>query len=483
MRQEASNLIVSLAMKNHLFFFTIYLLSLSTLATTNGLPAPQDTREFFVDSAQLPFDDFPIPNIQTEKYWGVLKGAGYRIEVPANWNGELVMWAHGFAGTGEQLLAETHPLRLYLISRGFAWAASSYTKNYYDVRSGVKSTNELVRFFQETIAEPSRVFITGASMGGHITAAAIEQFPNYQCPEGARNTLCKRINKLLGRISGGVKYSGAVPVCGVMGDKEGLSYDTNYRLVAEQLAEVANQFPSEPDYALTTLPRIIAQLFANNGAGYPGELTPQGEKLKNYLRHATGGERPVFDIAFGSFQDTIFASSLDDGTAAGIIGDNIYDNRFTIYQLDGDSELSPEEQQLNASIIRIEANPWADPLRFLTLERIPNITGRLSVPVVTLHTLGDLRVPFSNQQIYAHRVASKGRSHFLVQRAIRDAGHCTFEDNEVIEAFVAMHQWVTNGVKPAGDDVSTAEVVADKNYGCNFTRRTRSELGIDACPQ
>ncbi|WP_086933782.1 hypothetical protein [Agarilytica rhodophyticola] len=470
-------------MINLLHFFLLCLLSFSTCVTAKSLPAPQDSRSFFIDSAQLPFADFPIPGIETEKYWGELKGAGYRIEVPTNWNGELVMWAHGFLGNGEQLFVENHPLRLFLISQGFAWAASSYTKNFYDVRSGVQSTNDLVRFFKENIAEPNRVFISGVSMGGHITAAAIEQFPNYQCPQGSHRVLCKRIVKLLGRISGGVKYSGAVPVCGVMADREGLIYGVNYRLVAEQLAGLNNQFPTSADYTLTTLPQVIARLFADNGEGYPHTVSPQGEKLKDYLRYSTGGARPVFDLAFGDFQDTVFASGLGNGTLDGITGGNLYDNLLAVYQLDGDPTLSAEEQALNAAMLRVALDPQADPERFLKLERIPILTGRLSVPVVTLHTLGDLRVPFSNQQIYYHRAAAKGRSNFLVQRAIRDIGHCTFEDNELIEAFVDMYQWATNGIKPEGDDIITPDVVSDKDYGCKFTRRTRSELGIDACPQ
>ena len=45
----------------------------------------------------------PFPGLAARQYWGVQQGAGYRIEVPENWNGKLVMWAHGFRGTGLEL--------------------------------------------------------------------------------------------------------------------------------------------------------------------------------------------------------------------------------------------------------------------------------------------------------------------------------------------------------------------------------------------
>ena len=72
----------------------------------------------------------------TSRWAGVLEGAAYRIEVPPNWNGELVMYAHGYAGEGLTLAAVDSSIRRYLIQHGYAWAASSYSKNSYDVRAG-----------------------------------------------------------------------------------------------------------------------------------------------------------------------------------------------------------------------------------------------------------------------------------------------------------------------------------------------------------
>ena len=47
------------------------------------------------------------------------------------------------------------------------------------------------------------------------------------------------------------------------------------------------------------------------------------------------------------------------------------------------------------------------------------VEGDPRVPVLSLHDLGDLFVPFSMEQYYAADVAANGQSDLLVQRAIR----------------------------------------------------------------
>ena len=70
---------------------------LAVSGATTAAPPPA----YYVDAAKLPFD--PIPGLTDQRLWGVHNKAGYRIEVPVNWNGRLVLWAHGFRGTGLEL--------------------------------------------------------------------------------------------------------------------------------------------------------------------------------------------------------------------------------------------------------------------------------------------------------------------------------------------------------------------------------------------
>jgi pimeloyl-ACP methyl ester carboxylesterase len=427
-----------------------------------------------VVESRLPFDALPeFPD--TQRYWGTHqvagKSAGYRIEVPSNWNGSLVMVAHGFRGGGPELTVDSPDIRAYLVANGFAWAASSYYRNFYDVRAGVLSTNALARHFDAvTGLAPERYFIHGGSMGGHVAAAAIEQFPNRTCPAGKRGQFCRDVVEYLGKLAGGVKYSGAVLVCGVTGDTRLFDYYHDFNLVAAYLADVQVPRPPPPDFTTAYLPLIKSKLFLT----YPTVNTPLGDKLQAATIELTGGPRPIVNQSYATFMDLLFSLGTNDGSIPEVThGLSVVSNIGRVYQLDHDPRLSAEEKELNRTAVRFSADPNANPPEFIELELIPTLTGNLHVPTVSLHTLGDLFVPFSMQQIYAQRARQWKRDHMLVNRAIRAAQHCEFSLTEQERAFADMVRWVDEGVKPAGDRILDRQAVEDESFGCQFTTPVR----------
>ncbi len=422
----------------------------------------QDSRTFTADATATTFAAMAsiatdVTVMSTTSRWaGVLNGAGYRIEVPANWNGKLVMYAHGYAGTGAALAVQNPLIRRYFIQNGYAWAASSYSKNYYDVRVGVEDTNALALQFTKiaaangrTLAAPSKYYITGVSMGGHITAAAIED-------EAAANA----INK--------VKYSGAVPMCGVLGDTELFNQFAAMQVTAQVLAGV----PSYPTAKFAEISTLVTNALWTT---FPSVPTAAGAKYVSVLQNITGGPRPMFNLglAFGGSFPSAYGTFGSDGTVTGILNKNILDTNAYTYTIDGDAAGSTA---LNASAQKLTAAPDANRLRTDGLRWIPKANGDFKIPVVSIHTLGDLFVPFSMEQVYQKRVAAKGNSGFLVQRAIRGVSHCDFTVAEAVDAFDAMIKWEAGGAKPAGDDVVTPATVAASTYGCTFTKNT---LGPD----
>jgi hypothetical protein len=432
------------------------------VAPTPAAPAPadvrlQDSKVYVLDPAKLPFGPLAGTAAETDRWTGVINGAGYRIEVPKNWNGNLVMWAHGYDGTGAQLDISDPPFRRHLIENGFAWAASSFSKNGYDVRAGIEDTNALALTFNtiaaqnnRPLAAPARIYIAGASMGGHVAAAAVE-----------KETLDTAKNK--------VRYNGALSMCGVVGDTELFNYATAYQLAAQYLAGVpATSFPvtdfaSKADKIKDALWRI-----------YPLVPTDQGKKLSAAFISLTGGPRPIAEDSFRlkPLQDGVWDRFGDDGTIDGVLNKIVTDTRGFVYQLDQDPALSAEEQQMNAAILRVTPAPDANPLRSDGLRWVPKVNGQFQVPVVTMHTLGDLFVPFSMQQIYKRRAVANGSDQWLVQRAIRSPGHCDFTVAEQVDGFQAMVNWQQTGARPTGDEVLDPATVANANYGCNFTRDT-----------
>ena len=438
------------------FLFAPALLAVAMLAglvvaasPVNAAPKV-DTERFAVNEAALPFN--ALAGTTTTRYWGVDNGAGWRIEVPANWNGDIVLYAHGYAGTGPTLNVQNPSIRAHLIANGYAWAASSYQANGYVPGTGAEDTYDLLKIFRrETdLRKPDRVYLFGVSMGGQVVGNMIEKWPNT--------------------------FAGALPVCGVMGDNELFDFFQDLYLVAETLVGNEPVTPTPADYYTNPASgwQVTRPLLGNP---YPGNLTPLGEQFKQTVEMFSGGDRPVFDEGWVGPSGGAFAFNFGSATAGP--GRENFD---TVYQFDTDLALTPEEQLFNDTIIRISAetsdrNPQGI---YTETTSSPALIGKFRVPVLTLHTLGELFVPFSMEQIYATRAAESGNADLLVQRAIRGRGHCEFLAAELTTAFDDLVEWVEDGVKPLGDNILDPAVVADPNFGCQFTPVAHPL--VPACP-
>jgi hypothetical protein len=447
---------------------------------------PHDSRVYVAPEATS-FDALPdspgqTPAPATHRFAGVLNGAAYQIEVPQQgWNGQLLMWAHGYAGTGPKLIVNPPLMRRHLLQRGYAWAASSYSKNHYDVRAGVEDTNALALAFSKlaaqqgvTLAQPQTVFIAGVSMGGHIAAAAVE-----------RETLASARHVQ--------RYAGAMPLCGVLGDTELFSFSGAYLFAAMQLAGLpARSYPFTGWADLA--PSVKDALFST----YPQVRTPQGEQLKSLVMNLSGGQRPFFAEGFDDkgMQDNLWNGFGGDGTLGGVLTQPAVDTRQIDYRFAATPAApTPVEVFFNQHITRAVPAPEANRLRRDGLRWVPLLHGDFEVPVMSLHTLGDLYVPFKMQQVYRQRAINKGHDTLLVQRAIRDVAHCAFTAAEAANAFDALTAWVATGTRPAGDDVVTPAALAAADYGCRFTdnrssaqdyakadRRAGAQARYPACP-
>ncbi|MET0341903.1 MAG: alpha/beta hydrolase [Polyangiales bacterium] len=432
----------------------------SPALTQEAAPARlQDGRVFTVDESRLPFEALPGAP-EADRYWGVLPGpASYRVEVPKNWNGVLVLYAHGYAGTGPALNVGAPSIRAHLLAKGYAWAASSYSKNYYDVRAGVEDTNALALAFNDITEKngrkldpPKKRYIIGHSMGGHVAGAAVER----EAEATAKNK---------------VHYAAALPMCGVMGDVALFDYFGAYQVAAQHIAG-----PKVTSWPVTNWATEVREpLKQRLWEVFPSKTTALGDQLRPVVAELSGGARPLFDTGFANLgvQSSPWNSSFGgDGTIAGILTKQAMDTRDVVYQLDADRGQSAAEQELNRSIFRLTRDADANPLQPDGVRWIPAVNGEFDVPVVTLHTLGDLFVPLKMQQIYRERATAKGSVDKLVQRVIRGVGHCEFTLAEQASAFDALVAWEERGEKPKGDEILDPKVVAAPDYGCAFTDNT-----------
>jgi hypothetical protein len=401
-------------------------------------------------------------------FTGVRDGAAYRIEVPRAWNGQLVVYAHGYRGTGTTVFVDNPALRAYYVARGFAWTSSSYATNGYDVGQGVRDSYALLDGFRQVTGGRARAaYMTGDSMGGQITAVAIEKHPR--------------------------SFAGAQPVCGVLADTSLYDYFLDANVTAAALAGVKIDFPLQPpadyqDQWRAQVNRILPALGVK--AGSAPALTPAGHVWSDVVERRTGGDRPGFDGAFAYWNAAPSLAPLNDlpflfglypglqGGTGGIAAGNVTDNRFTFYRSTDSRRPTVAEWRLNAEVLRVRHTAVAG--RDLT--GIPRVDGRPPVPVLSMHDIGDLFVPFSMEQKYAQRAAANGRSRLFVSRAIRGVGHCDFTQPERQKSFDDLVTWVSTGHRPAGDAILDRRTVADPRFGCRFTVGVRPAFVAPACP-
>ncbi|MBU2667898.1 lysophospholipase [Actinoplanes bogorensis] len=430
----------------------------AAFAAACAAPAPSTTQPgYLVADPGCNLDGTPFVALAGARiHTGITGGAAYRIEVPDAWNGRLVVYAHGYRGTGTTVYVDNPALRVHYLARGYAWAASSYATNGYDVGQGVRDSVALIDVFRRVTGQRARsVIMSGASMGGHVTAVAIEEYPRA--------------------------FAGAMPYCGVLGDTALYDYFLDANVTAAALAGVDITFPLHPDAGYQQVWREQV-----------GRILPALDRTtwSAVLERRSGGERPGFDSAFAYWNAAPSLPPLADlpflfglypglqGGTANIAPGNVADNRTTIYRSTDRLWPTAAEWRLNRDVLRVRRTASADP----GLSGIPRVDGKPPVPVLSLHDIGDLFVPFSMEQTYAAEAARHGRSKLFVSRAVRGVGHCDFTAPELTEAFDDLTTWIATGHRPAGDAILNRRAVADPSFGCRWTRGAHPGFVAPACP-
>ncbi len=351
------------------------------------------------DDGQGPVDegDPPVPGCTD----GTARGALTRVCFPADWNGDLIVYAHGYVepqaplAVPENLLGGTAVEDL-VNALGYAYATTSYRANGLVADAAVEDVVEVVDLVRRTVRpDPVRVYLVGVSEGGRVATLAAEREPD--------------------------RFTGALAACGPIGDFERqIDYFNDVRVVFDYLFPgvlpgTASDPPAElvDGWSSTYAPAVAAAIEADTdrGAelaevtGIPGEgldATTLAETVVALLRYSVLGS--------------------EDATAR--LGGQPYDNTERVYQGSGD------DTALNAGVERIEADPEAR----AALQRFET-TGAPGVPLSLLHTTGDPIVPFFHQTLYQEKAVAAGAGDRLARRDVERFGHCAFTSTEILAAF------------------------------------------------
>lgn len=344
-----------------------------------------------------------------------LQGSGsiYRIcmPAPADYNGMLVIWAHGFQDAGtpvsipeDQLCIGTFCLQEVINNLGFGFATNSYRKTGMAIQQGKEDIIDLVNVYAAQKGQPQKVFLVGASEGGIITALALEQRPDI--------------------------FSAGLAACGPVGN-----FPAQINYFGDARATFNYFFPGlipgdpfNPDPALAPVWLDYYELVVK-----PIVMAPQNRtRLDEWVRVARlpyDADNYLFTVE-QSVKDALRYSVVNLLDAIDTIGGFPFDNSKRYYTG------SSNDLLLNLSVARRAASPAA-----LAAMNSPaySTTGVLTRPLVTLHTLRDQQIPYWHEQIYALKTYASGS--FLTRHLnipIDRFEHCNFTTDEVLASFAIM---------------------------------------------
>lgn len=120
-------------------------------------------------------------------------------------------------------------------------------------------------------------------------------------------------------------------------------------------------------------------------------------------------------------------------------GGSVFDNHDTLYSG------TPDDDAVNAGVVRYTADPAA--LRYLASIAY-SATGRLTGPMLALHTTYDPLIPPMLVNSYAPVASAAGSRHNYAQRIVEGAGHCAFRPEDVLGAFSDLVEWRNTGKRP-----------------------------------
>jgi pimeloyl-ACP methyl ester carboxylesterase len=382
---------------------------------------------------------------EPQVYHGTIDGANYVIHVPTNWNGTLFLYSHGYASRfqpkGPAYDAADITTATWLLGHGYALAASSYSEQGWAVEQALHDQIALLDQFPKIYGTaPKRVILWGHSMGGLITAALAERYPN--------------------------RFAGALPMCGVVEGAKPFfdqSLDPTFAFhellgtplvaadpqdaakTAQALLDAAQQTPiGRARIALiasfANLPGWIGSSAPEPAAGdFTTRETAQYQWFKRLAlsRFGYDAQAELRERAHGNPASNVGVSYL-----AEFVASPLHDEVAALYSAAGASA-DKDLHELDAAK-RIAADPTS--VDYIAANA--TITGKITIPVLTMHDTGDPLVNVNNENRYAAAIRANSDGALLREAFVHRAGHCAFTAAETITALHTLLLRVDTGTWP-----------------------------------
>ena len=375
-------------------------------------------------------------------------GAYYRIAMPHQWNGHLVLHAHGGPALGapkpERVAADLTRWSI-MVRAGYAWAGSSFRQGGVEVRAAAQDTERLRQIFVHQVAQPRRTILHGQSWGASVAAQGAEMF--QRTADGQR------------------PYDGVLLTSGVLaGGTRSYDFRTDLRVVYQYLCH-NHPRPTEAQYPLNIgLPRDavmtqadlqarVNECLALNkpAAERTAEQQRKVQTLVDVVRIPASAIQSHLNWATFHFRDVVQHRTG---------GASPFGNRGVAYQG------SPDDAALNAGVLRYRADPQA----VARFGEDTDLTGRIAVPVLTVKGIDDPTAFVELDAQFKATMERGGSNARLVQTFTRHSGHSYLSDPTYPTLMAALLRWVDEGVKPTPEGVAQQCPGYEKAFGpgCAF---------------
>jgi hypothetical protein len=346
-------------------------------------------------------------------------GAFFKIVVPDSWNGDLVIYNHGFDLSEIGPTPDLGPLASLQLSEGYAVAASSYRMIGWALFRTRQDNRKLYTTFKKEFGAPNATYVNGASLGGIVTAQALE----------------------LANLGNEV---GAYPFCGALAGSRNFDAGIDLRLIYDLVCEdvpgaaipggpTGLPDPGFPDYPFSDVDMALAVNECTGILAPPAFRSPeQAARLDRILAETTIPENFLLtDMGFAVFglSELIFSPEKLKGK-----------------QGVGNAHVHYSDPEINHNVERVTAKKGSAK----RLAKYFTPTGHLQddTKIVSIHTDLDGLVIVENESEYQKVIDPDNLTVGIVVEDVPT--HCSgFSQAELVAGWESLRGWVATDAQPS----------------------------------
>ena len=367
-------------------------------------------------------------------------GATYIFDLPLKWNGTLLLFSHGTArGPANPARNVARDERAWLLDHGYALIGSSYASTGWAIEQAVPDQIATLDAFIQRFGKPSRTIAWGASMGGLVTLALVERYPERF--DGSL-LLCASAAGSVGMMNQAL--DGAFTFKTLVAPDSDLP--VQFSADGDRATKQMTAWRQRLDQAQATLEGRARIALAATLAQVPPWIAPNsprptatdfaGQQQQLYLGLLGATLLPRYDQVRRAGAEYSWNTGIDYAAQLARSGRDAL-----VRSLYREAGLSLEQDLAAlAKAPRIEAKP--DPVRYMKRNYVPS--GRLVKPMLLVQAVADPVTLVELSGDYARLAREAGHADLVREAYVERAGHCNFTRAESIAALLTVERRIEN---------------------------------------